>query len=213
MGPGLLDVVSLWRSTVVAVLAALPLTACGTDTSLLNGGLLNGGQSTTEQTGMASPISKARPVTRFVAFRPPVGPPDSVNAELSRQLNDSAIDTGIALVSDQSFKHDILLRGYVTALRKGSAVNLSYLWDVVDARGQRINRFEGEEALSGVVDVKDPWAAVTPAVSRAIAQRTISDLSRWLQSRPQLAAPVQAAPSMPSAVGAPPAAALVPPAQ
>lgn len=189
----------------MAAAAALPLAACGSDTSLLSSGLA-------DPAPLANTSLTARPISRLVAFRPPVGPPESVNGELARQLNDAAIDNGVALVTDASYKHDVMLRGYVTALRKGTAVNLTYLWDVLDARGQRINRFEGEEALTGMVDLKEPWSAVTPAVARAVAQRTMADVAKWLRTNPQLATPASAAPSMPSAVGAPPAASLAPPA-
>lgn len=138
--------------------------------------------STPTETAQLKPAAGARPISRLVAFRPPVGPPDDVNAELSKQLNEAAIEQGIALVADVNMKPDLMLRGYVSALRKGSAVNLSYLWDVLDSRGQRVTRFEGEEALSGNIDIKQPWTAMTPAVSRSIAQRSMSDLAKWLKA-------------------------------
>ena len=109
-------VFSLRRWSWLAAAAALPLAACGSDTSLLSSGLA-------DPAPLANTSLTARPISRLVAFRPPVGPPESVNGELARQLNDAAIDNGVALVTDASYKHDVMLRGYVTALRKGTAVN------------------------------------------------------------------------------------------
>jgi hypothetical protein len=180
------------------VVAALPLSACGSSTSLLD---------TAPKTSESQLLTGAgaRPVNRLVTFRTAAGPPDDVNLELSRHLNDAAIDQGIALISDPNIKADFTLRGYLSAMRKGSSVNLSYLWDVLDERGQRVTRLEGEEALTGNVDVKKPWSAITPAVSRSIAQRSMTDLSNWLKANPGSGARIgQAAPSPPSGLTAPP---------
>ena len=86
-------------------------------------------------------------------------------------------------------------------MRKGPNVNITYLWDVVDSRGQRVHRISGEEALANGVDVKQPWAAVTPAVSRMIALKTMEDLGRWARSaQPHTAGGI--APPPPAGAGA-----------
>lgn len=103
---------------------------------------------------------------------------------------------------------DITLRGYVSALRKGQQVGLTYVWDVVDARGQRVNRIAGEETIPG--NAADPWAAVTPDVARALALKTMGEIGQWARSNP-IARP--AAPAVASGAGtSPPAGAGVGPA-
>ena len=163
-------------------MALAVLAACGSDTSLLDSGA-----SINQQTAVTSvaPSVNTKAITRTIAYRAAIGPPDDVAAELARQLSDAAIEQGIALVVDPKYQADITLRGYVTAFRKGNAVNVTYLWDVVDARGQRVNRIAGEEALATGVDIKQPWAAITPAVSRMIALKTVAELSRWAKTHPE----------------------------
>jgi len=155
----------------------MSIAACGTDTSLLNST-----SSVKEVAALAG--TSSRTLLRTVSYRPPLGPPDEVNAELTRQLNDVATEEGLALITDTAFHADVALRGYVSAMRKGSTVNVTYLWDVLDARGQRVHRISGEEALAHGVDAKQPWDAMTPAVARMIALRTISEIARWARSTP-----------------------------
>src|SRR5262245_22448857 len=163
------------RTSAAVLLAALGLAACSPDTSLLGSSAPVVEQTPLQQVG-------AKTISRMVSFRPPVGPPEEVGSELTRQLNDAALEHGIALIIDPTMKLDLGLRGYVTALRKGSAVNITYLWDVVDGTGKRVNRIAGEEALVNGVDLKRPWTAVTPVVSRMIAQRTMADLGQWIKA-------------------------------
>ena len=126
-----------WMRPAAMLMALAVLAACGSDTSLLDSGA-----SINQQTAVTSvaPSVNTKAITRTIAYRAAIGPPDDVAAELARQLSDAAIEQGIALVVDPKYQADITLRGYVTAFRKGNAVNVTYLWDVVDSRGQRVNR-------------------------------------------------------------------------
>lgn len=135
-------------------------------------------------------MAEGKPVAQVVAFRPALGPPDEIGAELTRQLNEAAAEHGIALVIDTTVKTDQALRGYVTALRKGPSVNVSYLWDVLDQSGKRLTRISGEEMLRDEVNSSQPWSAVTPAVSRMIAQKTMEQFAQWARAN---ASPVTAA--------------------
>lgn len=167
------------RGFGVIALTAVGLAACGSNSSLLDGDLR-------DTTSVAQPqqVKQAlgKPISRMVAYRPPLGPPESVGGELTRQLNDAANEQGIALVIDPAVKPDLVLRGYVTAMRKGPTVNISYLWDVLDANGKRVTRLAGEETLKDGVDGREPWDAVTPVVSQMIAQKTIAQLGKWVNS-------------------------------
>ena len=123
----------------------------------------------------------------MVSYRPALGPPDGVGEELNRQLNEAAGEHGIALIIDSGTKTDLALRGYVTALRKGPTVNITYLWDVLDASGKRVSRISGEETMKDGVSSSQPWDAMTPVVARMIAQKTMTQLAQWAGSN---AAPV-----------------------
>lgn len=160
-------------------LTATGIAGCGSNSSLLDGDLL-GTTSIAEPQQIKQAVGK--PVSRIVAYRSPLGPPENVGGELTRQLNDAASDQGIALVIDPAVKADLTLRGYVTAMRKGPSVNISYLWDVLDSNGKRVTRLSGEETLKDDVNGREPWDAVTPVVSRMIAQKTINQLGKWVNS-------------------------------
>lgn len=150
--------------------------------------------------------AEGRVVTHQIAYRPALGPPEQVGSELTLQLNEAAVENGIALVIDSRVETSLALRGYLTAMRKGPAINVTYLWDVIDAKGHRVHRFVGEEALASGIDVKQPWAAVTPAVARIIAQKAMGDIGRWAAAHPQPASerktdPPRAAPERPASSG------------
>ena len=69
-----------------------------------------------------------------------------------------------------------------TILRMSASVKVSYIWDVTDPAGKRVNRITGEE-LAPVGTGKDPWSAVTPALVDNIASKSASSLAAWLPSQ------------------------------
>ncbi len=173
---------------------AAALAGCGSSGALLDA------PSPSEPTPIR--VAEGKRVAKVVAFRPALGPPEEVSAELTRQLNEAAAEHGIALVIDTTVTTDQALRGYVTAMRKGPAVNITYLWDVLDQSGKRLTRISGEEMLRDGVGSSQPWSAVTPAVSRVIAQRTMGQLAQWVGANSMpVAADGQVRPA--TAVGSP----------
>lgn len=179
---------------VIAKLAAVVLAGCSSSGALLDA------QAPSEPAPIR--VAEGKPVGQVVGFRPALGPPEEVSAELTRQLNDAAGEHNIALVIDTTVKTEQSLRGYVTAMRRGPAVSVSYLWDVLDQSGKRLTRISGEELLRDGVSAGQPWSAVTPAVSRMIAQKAMAQYAQWARAN---GAPVVAAgqtsPAMPG--GAP----------
>ena len=173
--PVRVGVSSSWKPLCAAVLVSAIVGACGSSTALL------GSSSGAPPTAEAQPAT-ARKLERTVSYRPALGPPDAVNVVLTRQLNVAALEQGIALVDDPNVTADITLRCYVSALRKGEQVGLTYVWDLVDARGQRVNRIAGEETIPGTA--ADPWAAVTPDVAHALALNTMGEISVWVRNNP-----------------------------
>ena len=167
-------------AVVGVLLSATGLAGCSYDMSDLLTSSTGSGDGAIKATQLLPANRKT--IIGTVAYRAAIGPPDDVGRDLTRQLNDAAVDQGLALVIDPNVKSNVALRGYVTAMRIGATVNITYLWDVLDASGKRIHRISGEDAMTNGVDVKQPWGAVTPAVSRMIAQRTMSELSQWMKA-------------------------------
>ena len=79
---------------------------------------------------------------------------------------------------------------------------MSYIWDVTDPSGKRVNRITGEEAASPPTPRKDPWAAMTPQVAQSIAGKAANRFVAWLPSQGGQPAVASA---QPSSVGAQPA--------
>ena len=90
--------------------------------------------------------------------------------------------------------------------RKRSATKVSYIWDVTDPSGKRVNRITGEEVVPPTPR-KDPWAAMTPPVAQSIAGKAANSFVAWLPSQTQQGGACSNVAFQPSVRGAQPAAA------
>jgi hypothetical protein len=73
------------------------------------------------------------------------------------------------------------MKGYFSALTDNGQTTVIYVWDVLDAAGNRLHRIEGQQKVppgSG-----QGFAAVTDDTMRAIADQTIDQLVSWLATR------------------------------
>lgn len=143
---------------------------------------------------------------------PIVGAPDGVGKQIASQLTLSAQRNRFNIVSGSGVKADYTLRGYFVASRDRAGAKVSYIWDVTDPQGQRVNRITGEEIAAGTPNAKDPWATVSPAAIQVIADKTAAAMGAWLPTQAKSAGvPVAstAAPQQPAPV--PVAAAPTPP--
>lgn len=183
-----IDAAAAWRgnrSVVFAVFAAVmafSLGGCETGASLF-GNSADPNASTTIGQAPAADISQ----TAKIAIAPVIGAPDAVAKQLQAQLTSSIETHRITVAKGANDKAEFTLRGYVVSAREKGRTKVSYIWDVTDPSGKRVNRITGEEVLSGA-QTKDPWAAVTPQVVDTIANKTASSLVSWLPS--QTVAPV-----------------------
>ena len=126
-------------------------------------------------------VSQARR-TILVSLPQIVGGADAQFSQVMvRQLNQTAIARNVALVVDPDVPCDYTLRGYMFTQREESGVKLSYFWDVIDKTGTRVNRIEGEEFAGKLPANGDVWAAIPPALSVAIADKTITSLLATIQ--------------------------------
>jgi hypothetical protein len=162
-----------------------------------SGNLFGGTDNSLAQNVAPAPVvesSKAR-----VSIAPVIGAPDAVAKQLSTMVTESVERQRVTLVKGQGEKADYTVRGYVVAAREKNGSKVSYIWDVTDANGKRVNRISGEEIVAGGGG-GDPWGAVTPQVLQTIATKTSTSLATWLPSQSQGA--IAGASPSPAGVGA-----------
>jgi hypothetical protein len=184
--------VAMRSATVFAPLTAVSLAAlflggCGSGT----GGLLGAAEGSTQPetniaTGSAptvaqssAPLPAAKPAGPKVAIAPVIGAPDGVAKQMHQDLSAAIEKNGMVVAKSNDEKSDYTLRGYVVAAKEKDKTKLSYIWDVIDPSGQRVNRITGDE-LAPASASKDNWASVTPAVSQAVSQKSATSLAAWI---------------------------------
>ncbi len=202
------DTAAAWQARrPVATLALLVVTSLGLAGCETGNNLLaSPGPSTSlaEQTAPA-PVAKK---LATIAVAPIIGAPEAIAKQLQTQLTAAAEKQGFALVKSPQDKLDYTLRGYIVSAREKSGSKVSYIWDVTDPAGRRINRITGEEVVAGA-ESKDPWAQVSAAVTQTIADKTAVSLASWAPTQTGTV-PVATAPANPGALGGPQVAAATP---
>ena len=192
-------------------LFALGLAGCETGNSLL--GSSDPGAPPTE---LANPA--ATPATGGVrlAVAPVIGAPEAVAKQMQSSLTGALTKKGLSVAPNATDKSDYTLRGYVVSAREKAGVKVSYIWDVTDPAGQRVNRITGEEIASGGSD-RDPWSSVSPQIIETISTKTSGQVATWVATQKPstgaaaaatpvaAAAPAAAAPTKTAAVAAAPA--------
>ena len=174
------------------------------------GSLFGGSPSASTEAPPAVAV-QAKPLTK-VAFSPVIGAPDVTGKQLISQVGEVSERNRFSVIPD-SRQADYTMRGYFVAARDKTGSKVSYIWDVADNTGKRVNRISGEVVAAGQPSAKDPWSNVTPAVTKSIAEATATSLAAWLPNsgaavagKPAASTPVAAAPSAGAgATGVPPA--------
>lgn len=188
------------RRLALAALTALlgsALQGCESSNNLFGG-------SSPADTQALAPVQPAPPAAQArLTIAPVIGAPDAVAKQLSAQLSEAATKQRVLIAASPSEKADYTVRGYVVAAKEKTGTKVSYIWDVTDGTGKRVNRITGEE-LAGSTDARDPWAAVTPQIIQSIATKTANQLATWLPTQTLSAATAGAAQVQTSSVGAAP---------
>jgi hypothetical protein len=109
-----------------------------------------------------------------VQFAPVVGAAPQAIAPLTQRVLQRAAERGIATAGADGGAAYVV-KGYLSTLPEGGGTTLVYVWDVFDLNGTRVHRIQGNEAVLGSSGVE--------AAMRAIADRTVDDLARWLARR------------------------------
>ncbi len=144
---------------------------------------LSANQSSTTQQA-ASPLTA--PVKGTVAIAPIIGPPNNVTTQLSTQLVAALRQGGVQAIQPVAGaaapQSDYTLRGYIVAAKEAAGTKVSYIWDVTNPKGHRVNRITGEEIVAGAATA-DPWASVSPQIMQTIASKTATSLSAWMPAK------------------------------
>ncbi|MGE7368089.1 hypothetical protein ACQKKX_03335 [Neorhizobium sp. NPDC001467] len=120
--------------------------------------------------------------TETIRFLPIIGGPVQAVTPLSRALGMRARAAGLTIKpsSDTAAQH--ILKGYLSAFADGDGITVVYVWDILDATGNRLNRIQGQHRQDG--DGDDPWSSVPAATMEAIAGETIDAYMEWRQAQP-----------------------------
>jgi hypothetical protein len=154
------------RSGIAAALAALSFGIGGCTT-----------QSVMEPFALTNPQPASRASDILVQFDPVVGAPESAAGVLSQGLSARAAETGLNLVPAGG-TGTLSMRGYFSAFSEDGATTVVYVWDVVDAAGNRVHRIQGQQQAPA--GPGEGWASVSDPTMQAIAQQTIDQLVAWL---------------------------------
>jgi hypothetical protein len=169
-------------------IAAIGLAGCETGSNLFAGG----GADTTAPLAATTPPAASQRARLTVA--PIVGPPDATSRALQTQVASALERQSITVAKQPADPSDYTLRGYVVAAKEKASTKISYIWDVTDPSGKRVNRITGEEVAAGA-GASDTWSTVTPAMIDQIATKTATQVAGWL--------PTQGSSSTPPPAGAP----------
>ncbi len=179
---------------ISVLLAGVGLAGCETA-----GNILGGNQIATETVTPPQATEPAKPqLLAKVALAPIIGAPDAVGTQLRTQVVQAAERSKIGILADRDPSADYGMRGYLVAARDRGGVKVSYIWDISDATGKRVNRITGEEAIPAAQG-KGPWDSVTPTVTQTIADKVAASLGAWAptqsKSTPVAGVPVASAPA------------------
>lgn len=177
----------------IITISSVGLAGCETGSNILGSA-----GSSAPSTELASPSAVPASAMKL-AVAPVIGAPESVAKQMQTSLAGALNKQNIAVAQNPTDKTDYTLRGYVVSAREKTGVKVSYIWDLTDPSGQRVNRITGEEIVSSGAN-RDPWASVSPQVIDTISSKTASQVAAWAPSRQpgaatQAATPVATAPA------------------
>ena len=125
-----------------------------------------------QQNQYQAPASSA-----VLTFEPMVGAPSRVARELATSLGMRVAQQSLPVVKRTDSKVTHRIKGYFSASKSGSDCVVSYVWDIFDAKGKRVNRVTGTQKTPMVST--DPWDSVTGPVLDKVATDTAAKLKSW----------------------------------
>jgi hypothetical protein len=176
---------------VVISLAGSGLAGCG-------GSLFGSASNSLEEAPAPKAVAEQAPLSKVV-INSVVGPPDQLGKQLHQEIA-TALSVQRVAVAGKDEKADYHLRPYVLAAKEKSGTKVSYVVDVTDPSGRRVNRFTGEEIVPAAAS-KDSWASITPAVMQTIATKATGSFVSWLPNAHAAVAANTPPPAPPAGVG------------
>jgi hypothetical protein len=181
---------------IAALVAAVALAGCNTDTALNSATPAAQPSSNaatpvpTERTAAdAAPAAQATQAalpavdlsSQRVQFAPIVGVTVESVGPLGKELSARAGQRGLKLVPANDPSTTLLMKGYFSALTDNGQTTVIYVWDVLDPAGNRLHRIEGQQKAP--TGQGQGFAAVTDDTMKTIADQTIDQLVTWLAAR------------------------------
>ena len=160
--------------------AGLGLAGCETGGSFGNFFGSNNIFGSSGSTQLAEPVASAKPAEAQpalakVTVAPIIGAPDGVAKQIQDEFSGAVERQRVSVSTAKDDRVDYILRGYLVAAKDKGGTKVSYIWDVTDQTGKRVNRITGEEVVSGHAS-KDPWAAITPTVAQSVSGKAAKQL-------------------------------------
>ena len=166
---------------VLMAWAGLGLAGCETGGSFGNFFGSSNSSQIAEPVALAKP-AEAQPALAKVTVAPIIGAPDGVAKQIQDEFSGAVERQRVSVSTAKDDRVDYILRGYLVAAKDKGGTKVSYIWDVTDQTGKRVNRITGEEVVSGHAS-KDPWAAITPTVAQSVSGKAASSFVAWLQTQ------------------------------
>jgi hypothetical protein len=141
-----------------------------------------------------------------MALAPIVGAPPNVVQELTQSLVSAGKERKLTLIPGTDAA-PYTLRGYLVASSEKRGSKISYIWDISDAKGQRVGRVSGDELIANRSG-SDPWSGVDSAALRSMSAKITSQIVASMSG----GGSPPAASATPPPASAPPAAAAPSPA-
>ena len=167
--------------------------------SALLGGCVEQAAEVAPDAGLPPPLEKRAGVSlaaATVTIVSVVGAPETIGANFTHVLEDAARERDIILTEAKSAHY--LVRGYLSATAIQDGAEVEYVWDVFGPDKRR------EFRLNDVLDVKgagdDPWAMITDAELKSVADKSADDLAAFLSRTPEAKPVAEASPGGSGAV-------------
>ncbi|MGC1711260.1 MAG: hypothetical protein WA717_06650 [Methyloceanibacter sp.] len=113
-----------------------------------------------------------------ISLAPIVGAPQPIAEQFTQALVVAGKDRHLTILPAGAGGGSYTLRGYLLASSEKGGSKISYIWDVTDAKGNRVARVSGDELVPG--RTADPWDNVNGTVLNSIAGKTTSQLAASL---------------------------------
>lgn len=104
------------------------------------------------------------------------GAPEPLMAHFKEAVATEAAGREISFTDPSLARY--LVRGYLDAYATETGTAVHYVWDVFDARKQRLQRFDDGLDIPGTN--ADPWSALDDKVLAAIASRSAQSIAAYL---------------------------------